>query len=120
MLERYRNSPAHKYINSSQLEEDLKEAAKNMTNKKAIEILKRNKPISDPRKCGKELCTAVDKAIEALEKQIPKKIIYHDNCGNPSPYQPRCPRCYEASNDTWIYAGESYCEYCGQAIDWSE
>lgn len=61
---------------------------------------------------------AIRKAIEALEKQIPKKVIYHDNCGNLTPNQPRCPRCYEASNDTWHWAGESYCEYCGQLMKW--
>lgn len=44
-----------------------------MTNKEAIEILKRNKPTSDPRRCGKELCTAMDKAIEVLEKQERKE-----------------------------------------------
>ena len=37
-----------------------------MIRKEAIEILKRNKPTSDPRMCGTELCEAVDMAIEAL------------------------------------------------------
>lgn len=60
---------------------------------------------------------ALSMAVEAIEKQTPKKVIYHDNCGNPTPYQPRCPRCYEAANDTWHWVGESYCEYCGQAMD---
>lgn len=112
-LEKYRNSPAYKYINSPQLEEDLMEAAKKMTNKEAIEILKSNKPTSDPRKCGKELCTAVDKAIEALKKQIPKKpipIITDDNelvCVI-------CPNCQEIRVDC------NYCAKCGQAISWEE
>ena len=39
-----------------------------MTRKEAIEILKRNKPTSDPRRCGTELCEAVDMAIEALQE----------------------------------------------------
>lgn len=39
-----------------------------MTRKEAIEILKRNKPTSDPRRCGTELCEAVDMAIEALKE----------------------------------------------------
>lgn len=39
-----------------------------MTRKEAIEILKRNKPTSDPRRCGIELCEAVDMAIEALQE----------------------------------------------------
>ena len=65
-----------------------------------------------------DLIEAYILAIKALEKQIPKKIIYHDNCGNLTPNQPRCPRCYETANDTWHYAGESYCEYCGQLMKW--
>ena len=39
-----------------------------MDKKEAIEILKRNKPTSDPRRCGTELCEAVDMAIEALQE----------------------------------------------------
>lgn len=39
-----------------------------MDRKEAIEILKKNKPTSDPRRCGIELCEAVDIAIEALQE----------------------------------------------------
>ena len=39
-----------------------------MIRKEAIEILKRNKPTSDPRRCGTELCEDVDKAIAALQE----------------------------------------------------
>ena len=39
-----------------------------MDYKKAIEILKRNKPLSDQRLCGKELCTACDVAISAMQE----------------------------------------------------
>ena len=84
-----------------------------MKPQEAIEILKKNKPTYDTRECGKELCTAVDKAIEALKKQIPKKpipIITDDNefvCVI-------CPTCQEIKVDC------NYCANCGQAIDWSE
>ena len=44
-----------------------------MDRKEAIEILKRNKPTSDPRRCGTELCEAVDMAIEALQEPERKK-----------------------------------------------
>ena len=40
-----------------------------MTREKAIEILRRNRPTSDPRPCGMELCDAVDMAISALRQQ---------------------------------------------------
>ena len=40
-----------------------------MTREEAIEILKKNRPGADPRRCGLELCTAVDVAIAALREQ---------------------------------------------------
>ena len=54
-----------------------------MTREEAVEVIKKNKPTSDPRKCGKELCEACDAAIEALENCPPKdSLCYgcHDNC----------------------------------------
>ena len=39
-----------------------------MDYKEAIEILKKNKPTSDSRRCGKELCTACDVAISSLQE----------------------------------------------------
>ena len=40
-----------------------------MTREDAIEILRKNRPTSDPRPCGMELCDAVDMAISALRQQ---------------------------------------------------
>ena len=40
-----------------------------MTREYAIEILRKNRPTSDPRPCGMELCDAVDMAISALRQQ---------------------------------------------------
>lgn len=40
-----------------------------MTNEEAIEVLRKNRPTSDPRPCGLELCDAVDMAISALRQQ---------------------------------------------------
>ena len=54
---------------------------------------------------------ALDVAIQALEKQIPKKPIYESK-------MPRCPSCR-----SWIQNNESiqkYCNFCGQALDWDE
>ena len=39
-----------------------------MDYQEAIGILKMNKPVSDPRRCGKELCTACDVAISAMQE----------------------------------------------------
>ena len=60
---------------------------------------------------------ALNKAIEAIEKQIPKKPLHmHKNY--------YCPICKE---DGWILWDDAipndmdnYCGMCGQAIDWSE
>ena len=40
-----------------------------MNREEAIEILRKNRPTSDPRPCGVELCDAVDMAISALRQQ---------------------------------------------------
>ena len=45
-----------------------------MDRKEAIEVLKKNKPTNDPRRCGTELCEAVDMAIEALKEPKRKWI----------------------------------------------
>ena len=54
--------------------------------------------------------------IEALEKQIPKKPIFESEQTSPFgvddvPYYPSC-RC--------DLPEVSYCEKCGQALDWSD
>ena len=60
---------------------------------------------------------AIDIAISALEKRIPKKIDGKDEddlvCG--------CHRCGEV-NALWKMNGDrnNYCGNCGQAIDWSD
>ena len=40
-----------------------------MTTNEAIEILRKNRPTSDTRPCGMELCDSVDMAISALRQQ---------------------------------------------------
>lgn len=76
-----------------------------------------------PEKIWNQLSDTENEAMEVLyecaEKQIPKKPVYHDDCGNKTPYQPRCPKCYEAINETWHLAGESWCPDCGQKLEWN-
>lgn len=59
-------------------------------------------------------------AIEALEKQIPKKPILKEY-GFFGPY-PFCSWCdnvlINTRNDSWHK--EKFCPNCGQALDWSE
>lgn len=52
-------------------------------------------------------------AIEALEKQIPKKPIKSE-----TENKCWCPSC-DDEDEMDIY-GTEYCPYCGQALDWSE
>ena len=122
LLEKYRNSPAHKYINSSQLEEDLMEAAKSMTNKEAKSkfLLEYCPELCNDYK-GEGSCDncEINVAIKALEKQIPKKptLIKIPNtsfCKAHIRYG--CPICGKHLN----YGELLHCGECGQAIDWSE
>lgn len=53
---------------------------------------------------------AISMAIEALEKQVPKKAPNHDGMV--------CPSCN--SKARYGYPYEYYCPHCGQAIDWSD
>ena len=73
--------------------------------------------------CGKkdfydaEFENALALAIEALEKQIPKKPLHmHKNY--------YCPICKEDGWMLWDDAipndMDKYCGMCGQAIDWEE
>lgn len=57
-----------------------------------------------------DLIQALYMAINALEKQIPKKLpiveeLYH------------CPNCGEKDA---VLQGDNYCFNCGQALDWSD
>lgn len=61
-------------------------------------------------------------AIEALEKQLPKKPTYEGDGYAPDGtfvYDtwecPNCGECYEVDYDDY-----DYCPKCGQKIDWSE
>lgn len=87
---------AHKFLEIKQREMTIK---RHLYNKQAIEI--------------------TGLAIEALEKQMPKRVI--------RPYKGnyKCPTCenyiYITDDDLYVYGIEppKYCDECGQALDWS-
>lgn len=54
-------------------------------------------------------CTAMELAISALEKQIPKKPDLDDGV--------YCPCCL---HEFKVHYATRYCTNCGQAIDWSD
>lgn len=61
---------------------------------------------------------AVDVAIQALEKQIPKKV---KNSGERIPFEWYCPTCGEIlCDDGYKNTDIKYCEQCGQVLDWRD
>ena len=83
-----------------------------MTPKEAITILKIAKTEVE-WDYPLDYAIAIDTAIEALEKQIPKKPITTKD-GNKS-----CS-CGLVVQTGYIRNCLYYCDNCGQAIDWSE
>ena len=71
---------------------------------------------------------ALDMAIKALEKQIPKKPTKQTDEWSQSLYNLRCPQCNAVvamGNSRVGYCdrinkGYEICRACGQAIDWTE
>ena len=91
---------------------------KKLTNKQMIDAIKSNYPPENYTM----LREALDKSMELLEKQIPKKIVddtvldgdYSGSC-----YERKiavCPTC----NNIYLTHKQPYCNKCGQALDWSE
>ena len=88
-----------------------------MTYQEAIKRIKiHNEHHSQQERFAIYITEALNMAIEALEKQIPKKpvtekdkVIFGIVCG-------RCPEC-----DNAVYSTTNlYCHKCGQALDWSD
>lgn len=57
---------------------------------------------------------ALDIAIESIEKQLPKRMLYI-----PEDNDYKCPTC-KSRYDNPQNDGILYCAICGQKIDWSE
>ena len=84
-----------------------------MTTQEAIEFFKGE---LEGGKCSEHCvqCNANELALQALEKQIPKKA---KNITNTLYYkQGRCPNCNALLKNTM----NIFCSDCGQALDWSE
>ena len=80
-----------------------------MTNEEAIEVIKHGCIYRDRR--GGE---ALEVAISALKKQIPKPPTKTKNSTL------LCPNCgeYVGYVDAEVDIRADYCNFCGQAIDW--
>ena len=84
-----------------------------MDRKEAIEILKRNRPTSDPRRCGTELCEAVDMAIEALKEPERKKGQWEDFDYDNSYLCTSCGEIWILNDGTPEENNMNYCPNCG-------
>lgn len=67
---------------------------------------------------------AVDIAIQALEKQVPKKPIFNHNLSDTlSVFHCECGNTIKVSHDIGIMNNNNapnYCSKCGCRLDWSD
>ena len=92
-----------------------------MTENGAIEELHKIRPRGGiiPQKRAE----AIDIAINALEKQIPKKPIMKPYFEDMEEEYLCCPTCGEILTDRMPFENEDFyfhCMDCGQAFDWSD
>nr|DAG80013.1 MAG TPA: NADH-PPase NADH pyrophosphatase zinc ribbon domain [Caudoviricetes sp.] len=99
-------------------EKKVREAIAWMENERRIHKYGTHISPSIPKEQISKIGECYDLAIEALEKQLPKKLIEHHyeepgetpyikyGCGNGCKMQPS--------------RSSKYCNQCGQRIDWSE
>ena len=100
-----------------------------MTASEAIKMLQIQKPAYGCKEYQKPLMYAYNMAIKALEKQIPKKPNKAiDSSWGIQKEAHTCPVCdYYLTEVHFIEPQKmesnkkiTYCETCGQAIDWSD
>ena len=86
-----------------------------MTNEEAIKMLRTIKRTVSLG--NQKFEDALDVAIEALEKQIQKKAVGEHYA------HMRCPSCNHripSGGGSSSRRRDNWCNYCGQAIDWSK
>ena len=90
-----------------------------MTESEAKEIVQKEKAYMDNH-AGRAQSEAFQMAINALEKQIPKKpIINHINTNEDvTEIEYTCSAC--GTNYVELTPCEEFCPYCGNKIDWSD
>ena len=95
-----------------------------MTESEAVEKLKNMRLFmqiedkSNDFKFAEDDYKANEMAIQALEKQIPKKVVKDRKRSY------KCPCCGESAKtetgDSFIDYRLDYCDSCGQKLDWSD
>lgn len=87
-----------------------------MTENEALKTLEDfQRLLTNYRHISKELTEANGMAIQALEKQVPKKPIKLDKWGE---YY-KCPTCGKYAVDN-LGCKYKFCPTCGTEFDWSE
>ncbi len=86
-----------------------------MTEQEAVRRIKNHNEIHSRKEpfYAIHIAEALEMAVEALEKQIPKKVKQTFKNEYDLVY---CPRC----GVRFIQYGKPFCGECGQALDWSE
>ena len=89
-----------------------------MTESEAIKILQRDLQIQLENKALPDGIEAIQIAIQALEKQIPKKVQLRHIRKFDGFYDGECPTCGNSvSRD--CDGTDNFCPDCGQKLDWS-
>ena len=95
-----------------------------MTESEAIKILQRDLQIQLENKALPDGIEAIQIAIQALEKQIPKKPIFDYNLSDTlSVFHCECGNIIKVSHDIGIMDNNNapnYCSKCGCRLDWSD
>ena len=97
-----------------------------MTEKQAIHCMKFNCELAVCEECdlygtvGTDHCfeDACREAINALEKQIPKKVIFVHPLQKDDNGDYMCPSCKSGTVYDAYGNRSPYCHYCGQALEW--
>ena len=85
-----------------------------MTESEAIKILQRDLQIQLENKALPDGIEAIQIAIQALEKQIPKKPIFYA-------HDYYCSVCNSlVGNNEFEWKRFKYCDTCGQKLDWGD
>ena len=78
----------------------------------AINAIKCNKPTSGYT----ILCEALDMAVDALEKQMPKRPLKKRIVNDGYAWEWVCPNCHIVK----VTTEQQFCDDCGQRLDWGD
>ena len=91
-----------------------------MTESEAIKILQRDLQIQLENKALPDGIEAIQIAIQALEKQMPKKPYHISQVDDNDNANVECPMCHATTDYSVNVIKRGYCWKCGQLLDWSD